>query len=84
MYFDYKVANGKYKIINIIKEFSNKPIKELVEIRKEMLDTCYHNKQLMKKRTNQRFYNEKGQYIHHKPTSDIVNSLWKQYNSSLV
>lgn len=72
------------KIVNIIKEFSNKPIKELVEIRKEMLDTCYHNKQLMKKRTNQRFYNEKGQYIHHKPTSDIVNSLWNQYNSTLV
>ena len=72
------------KIVKLIKEFSKKPIRELVEIRKEMKDVCIHNKELMDKRTKDKFYTKKGVYIHHKPTSDIMNELWRNFNNNLI
>ena len=84
--YDNEINHAKRfnKIVNLIRDLSKKPIKELVQIRKEMMEVCFHNKELMKVRTREKFLNEKGKYIHHKPTSDILNQLWRNFNKSLI
>ena len=72
------------KVVNIIKYFSNKPIKELVEIRKEMYEVCAHNKELMEKRTKEKFFTKNDKYIHHKPTSDAINNIWENFTRPLI
>lgn len=72
------------KIVNILKVLSEKPIKELIQMRKEMEEVCYHNKEVIKVRTKDKFYNSKGEYIHHKPTSDAVNKIWVEFTNPLI
>jgi hypothetical protein len=72
------LSNRVQMIINEIKKLKSKSLEELIEIRKEMKPICEFNKKLMRERTSNKFY-ESGEFVHNKPTSDIINEIWNNW-----
>lgn len=68
------------KIVNELKKIKSKSIEELIEIRNEMKPICQYNKNLMIERTKKKFYTKEGLYFHSKPTSDVLQKIWDEWN----
>lgn len=71
------------KIIMELKKLSKKSTSELKVMREEMTYTCTYNKNLMKERTRSKFYSNTDEYIHQKPTSDVLQKIWNKFTKNV-
>lgn len=67
------------KIVQELKRLKSLGLDRLKEMRLEMEETCLYNKQLMKQRTMDKFY-ENNHCYHLKPTADALMKIWNKMN----
>lgn len=74
-----RMEDRSNKIVSEIKRLKNMSMEELMTIREEMKPICEHNKNLMKQRVKERFY-EGEEFERLLPTSKEIHKIYKNIN----